>query len=188
MPSKNQFFFLWLISHDRLSTRDFLIKRKVDVPTTCLFCDENESIARLFLHCSFVKTVWSEISNKLHWFFSMPADTSAVLQAQNLLQHNKASNVVWNMIPAAILWNIWKEHNGRVFPDTSHNARAVAKKVVYCLFTWALTFKKFESVNASYVMKDWCNIYFHSNLVWQHVIHLVLFLFLFLLCILFRTV
>ncbi|XP_026442407.1 uncharacterized protein LOC113341915 [Papaver somniferum] len=117
-------FFLWLIAHKRLSTRDFLIRRGVNVPADCLFCDEVESCSHLLLHCNFARKIWEEFFN---------------------------------------FWCISKERNAKVFTDKRSTARIVVKKAIYCLFTWALAIKDFESLNCSDVMKDWNKLYFDPH-------------------------
>jgi hypothetical protein len=37
-------FFLWLISKNKILTRDNLEKRRQVEDSSCLFCDENESV------------------------------------------------------------------------------------------------------------------------------------------------
>lgn len=40
--------FLWLLTHNKLMTRDNLRKRHIIKPLDCVFCSENESIHHLF--------------------------------------------------------------------------------------------------------------------------------------------
>jgi hypothetical protein len=49
-PSRVQ-FFLWLLSKNKLLTRDNLAKRKNISDPTCVLCSENESIIHLFFGC-----------------------------------------------------------------------------------------------------------------------------------------
>jgi hypothetical protein len=44
-------FFLWLLSNNKLLTRDNLEKRSKVEDITCLFCQEPESVAHLFFGC-----------------------------------------------------------------------------------------------------------------------------------------
>jgi hypothetical protein len=39
--------FLWLLSHNKLMTRDNLLKRKMNKPMCCIFCSKDESIVHL---------------------------------------------------------------------------------------------------------------------------------------------
>lgn len=41
--------FLWLVSHNRIMTRDNLKKRNIKKPEGCVFCSEKEIIHHLFL-------------------------------------------------------------------------------------------------------------------------------------------
>ena len=51
-------FFLWLLSNNRLLTRDNFAKRRDVSDPTCLFCNEKESISRLFFECCVARNVW----------------------------------------------------------------------------------------------------------------------------------
>jgi hypothetical protein len=44
-------FFLWLIAHNKLLTRDNLCKRQHVDDLTCLFCNEEETCSHLFCDC-----------------------------------------------------------------------------------------------------------------------------------------
>ncbi|XP_021603210.1 uncharacterized protein LOC110608295 [Manihot esculenta] len=43
--------FLWRAYRGVFPTRDILLRRGIHVPATCLFCDHDESISHVFLHC-----------------------------------------------------------------------------------------------------------------------------------------
>jgi len=55
-------FFLWLLSHNRLLTRDNLARRREVSDPSCLFCNERESISHLFFQCCVAKHVWAAFS------------------------------------------------------------------------------------------------------------------------------
>lgn len=58
-------FFLWLLSKNKLLTRDNLsLRRKVE-DQTCLFCLEQESVQHLFFDCAVAKQVWVLLSENL---------------------------------------------------------------------------------------------------------------------------
>jgi hypothetical protein len=55
-------YFMWLLSKNKLLTRDNLSKRsKVEDPT-CLLCNERESIQHLFFSCAVAKQLWHVLS------------------------------------------------------------------------------------------------------------------------------
>ncbi|XP_026383952.1 uncharacterized protein LOC113279473 [Papaver somniferum] len=156
-------FFLWLLAYNRMPTIDLLRRRNIDVPADFLFCNETESSSHLLLHCSFARQIWSHFMRHINWFFSMPADIVSMLHFWVLVQSNNVVNAVWNLIPAAIMWSIWKERNARAFSDKRSNARSVSNKEIYNLFSWSLDLKDFENVGSAEVMKNWYNIYFNSS-------------------------
>jgi hypothetical protein len=55
-------YFLWLISKNKLLTRDNLSKRRKVEDPTCLFCNERESIQHLFFSCAIAKQLWHVLS------------------------------------------------------------------------------------------------------------------------------
>lgn len=58
-------FFLWLLSKNRLLTRDNLVKRRDVSDPSCLFCNEHESIPHLFFECFVARNIWHIISDLL---------------------------------------------------------------------------------------------------------------------------
>jgi hypothetical protein len=59
-------FFLWLLSNDRLLTRDNVAKRRNVNDPACLFCSEPESITHLFFDCCVAKNIWLIVSEVLN--------------------------------------------------------------------------------------------------------------------------
>lgn len=64
-------FFLWLLSNNKLLTRDNLVKRRTVNDPSCLFCEEGESINHLFFQCCVAVNVWEFVSA----YFSRTIDT-----------------------------------------------------------------------------------------------------------------
>jgi len=58
--------FLWLLSKNRILTRDNLAKRRELADQTCLFCTERESVDHLFFHCSVAKRLWRVVLSILN--------------------------------------------------------------------------------------------------------------------------
>jgi hypothetical protein len=57
-------FFLWLLSKDKILTRNNLSKRQ-NVADSCLFCGEEESVAHLFFKCVVAMKAWGVMSEVL---------------------------------------------------------------------------------------------------------------------------
>lgn len=62
IPQKYIYIFLWLMSHNKLLTKDNLLKRNIVKPSSCAYYNENVSINHLLFDCVVAKCVWVEIS------------------------------------------------------------------------------------------------------------------------------
>uniref|UniRef100_A0A0A8Y3J5 Reverse transcriptase zinc-binding domain-containing protein n=1 Tax=Arundo donax TaxID=35708 RepID=A0A0A8Y3J5_ARUDO len=54
--------FLWLLSKNRVLTRDNLAKRQFVNDKTCLFCSEEDTVFHLFFGCVVSARMWNELS------------------------------------------------------------------------------------------------------------------------------
>jgi hypothetical protein len=94
-------FFLWLLFHNKLLSRDNLVKRQNVDDLTCVFCNEVESYQHLFFDCVVASKLWKEIGLAL----------GLMIQVTNLsdvtaLWNDKKNNALFNMIFAATLRTI----------------------------------------------------------------------------------
>ena len=102
-------FFLWLLSCNRLLTRDNLKKRRDVSDPTCLFCSEQESISHLFFECIVAVNVWRIISEVLG--VDVGSDYESV--AKFWIANKK--HVITNVVSSAVLWSLWKLRNELCF-------------------------------------------------------------------------
>jgi len=56
-------FFLWLLSKNKVLTRDNLSKRRKLDDVSCLFCCELESVLHLFFECAVATQLWCVLSD-----------------------------------------------------------------------------------------------------------------------------
>jgi hypothetical protein len=89
-------FFLWLLSNNRLLTRDNLEKRQSLDKNKCLFCEEKETIDHLFFECVVAKQSWLIVSEIVG--FSIGMDYESV--AKRWLCNKKF--VIVNVISSAV--------------------------------------------------------------------------------------
>jgi zinc-binding in reverse transcriptase len=107
--------FLWLISKNKILTKDNLRKRGWIGDSKCVFCQEDETINHLFLHCSNA-CLWSWLSNYNNFNFCISSieelwtiDYSIPFKDSNLCE----------IIRGAFLWVIWKERNKIIFQQSN---------------------------------------------------------------------
>ena len=130
-------FFLWTIVRDGILTIDNLVKEKLPLVYWCYLCRcDEETVDRLLLHCKFAHTLWSEVFLMfvVQWVISYTV-ASLLFTWRNWL--GKYSSNVWNMVPACLMWLVWKEHNARTFEDIEKPIELLKTSVARTLFEWS---------------------------------------------------
>lgn len=104
--------FLWLLTKNKVLTRDNLsIKRKVE-DKTCLFCCELETVNHLFFDCTVARQLWAGITVVFNIHLEPTLDSVGKFWLSN------KRNCVFNIIASAALWISWKLRNELRFQNT----------------------------------------------------------------------
>jgi hypothetical protein len=96
--------FLWLLSKNKILTRDNLAKRQKLEVETCLFCNDKETVQHLFFDCVVAQLLWDFISQALN----LNLKTFDDIGSKWLSNKNFAAV---NIISSATLWCLWKLRN-----------------------------------------------------------------------------
>ena len=129
-------FFLWTAARGGILTIENLVKNLPFVNWCCLcWCDE-EIVDHLLLHCKFAHVLWSEVFLMFGVKWVMPSTVVPLLFAWRNWLGNYSSNV-WNMIPACLMWLVWKECNARTFEDIERPIDPLKTLLVRTLFEWS---------------------------------------------------
>lgn len=96
----------------RLPTRAHLLHQHITDSSTCPFCTEMEDQDHLFLGCFQAQEVWERV----------PAlDVSELGRIEDIWDSpgicHMGSGTTHTTAITALLWNIWKRRNGKVFKD-----------------------------------------------------------------------
>jgi hypothetical protein len=91
-------FFLWLLSNNKILTRDKLDKRMNLADNTCVFCSEPESVCHLFYGCVVAKRAWQLVSESIG--FQVGVDYELIAKPWLC---NKIFGVI-NMITSVVYW------------------------------------------------------------------------------------
>jgi len=130
-------FFLWLLSHNRILTRDNLQKRRDVSDPTCLFCSEQESIRHLFFDCCVAVSVWSLVAEVLGENIGADYESVAKLWVAN------KKHLVTNVISSAVLWSLWKLRNEICFQGVFWlGTKMVLIRIAKMLRGWFSMFKR----------------------------------------------
>jgi hypothetical protein len=104
--------FSWILSKNKLLTRDNLGKRRKVENDLCLFCDEKESVQHLFFDCVVSKQLWCCLSKIFQVHLGDSLDSVGRFWLSN------KQNGVLNMVSSAAFWSVWKLRNDICFQRT----------------------------------------------------------------------
>jgi hypothetical protein len=108
VPSRVQ-FFLWLLSKNKVLTRDNLSIRRHVEDKSCLFCCELETVNHLFFECVIGKQMWSHLSE----IFDRQLGIDFFSIGQLWISNRKF--LLCNIFCAIALWGLWKLRNNLCF-------------------------------------------------------------------------
>jgi hypothetical protein len=133
MPLKIK-IFVWLLKQNRILTKDNLCKKGWNGDKSCVFCQEEETVNHLFLHCQFVRCLWNWIAN--YNGFTFGCATIAELWDIDGYIPMKDPNVV-EMIRGAVLWCVWLERNRLIFRGaTAKSLQNIGAQIISLVKFW----------------------------------------------------
>ena len=103
-------FFAWLILHDRINTKDMLLRRNWHVTDThvCILCAAqiHDDWRHLFFNCVFSSRIWNFL--QIPW---SPGNTAETLRYAK----KHFAGPCFTEIVILACWGIWKQRNGWIF-------------------------------------------------------------------------
>lgn len=107
---------MWFLYRKVIRTKDNLKKRNWQGCEKCCFCNDNETIEHLFIHCPLAKIMWRIV----HISFNIASPTSITNLFSTWLQGvSKDVKVQIRVGACALLWAIWSTRNDFVFNKSS---------------------------------------------------------------------
>lgn len=94
-------YFLWLLSKNKLLTRDNLSRRKKLMTSLVFFWYKEETVHHLFFYCAIASQLWS-------YFFELFGNVGNNFLSIGQMWLSSSKFIVCNMFGAAALWGIWK--------------------------------------------------------------------------------
>ena len=117
-------------------TIDHLIKKcQFLVNRCCLCCCDGESVDHLLLHCKFSHALWCEVFVVFGIQWVMPRSVKSFF----FIWRNwfgKHLSIIWNMVPACLMWLVWQERNARIFEDKARTLEHLICLLSRTLFLW----------------------------------------------------
>ena len=112
--------FLCLLLQHRISTRDFLVRRRLFnlSQATCHICNINIKImTHFFLHCYASWRLWQCFMNWFGISWCMPESIVHVILQWSDLVKGRFQRRTLTMQPCGILWNMQNARNKLIFED-----------------------------------------------------------------------
>lgn len=138
--------FVWMVKLGKIKTGDFMIRIGIlhQHQALCKFCGLClESLNHSLLHCHPAWSTWCKI---LCWWgiqWSTPPNLEALFLWWLSCKTKKSLKVIWNCIPFAILWSIWKMRNEFIFQNKPLNWEELADLIKLRVAFWVKTNWKF---------------------------------------------
>ncbi|CAN1128636.1 Putative ribonuclease H protein At1g65750 [Linum perenne] len=124
-------FFLWRCAKDSLATKANLHKRKCSLDDTCPICQRpKENTWHCLFTCPHAREVWSSLSPTTSFSLSETDFAQWIFPCFSMAGEQETRRM------AAILWNIWKSRNEKVFRGTDPNLFATSLKVSNDVELW----------------------------------------------------
>eukprot|EP00253_Pinus_taeda_P014925 PITA_14925 len=118
--------FLWLLSHNRILTRDNLRKRNFSGPSICPNCKQEEETATHLQTCHLGTKLWEKAIFRCQKESWVQGDLKATLRNwKQSPYHSRLLNSLWQLIPGLLMWNIWKERNRRIFKNQTQTLEQI---------------------------------------------------------------
>ncbi|KAG2242137.1 hypothetical protein Bca52824_096021 [Brassica carinata] len=121
-------FLAWIVTLNRLPTRDRLLGWGMNVPSVCLLCSNaDESRSHMFFHCSISREVWTSFFayQSLNPPLSFDGSLNWVLQASP----NKRVKLVCKLLLHAVCYTLWQERNLRLHNSSSRSVHLLIRDV-----------------------------------------------------------
>jgi hypothetical protein len=134
--------FLWTTHKRRIFTNERRAQRGLAASARCPFCSSDEDVEHLFLRCAEVATIW-------HTFDLDEQQIASLPQLEGVWDipppGQPATPRVWRTILLAVMWNIWKRRNNKVFNSVDEPATLVLRCCASDIDLWSHRCKNAES-------------------------------------------
>ena len=154
-------FFTWCVSHSKILSIENLQKRGWFLTNRCYLCMKNlETVDHLLIHCEFTRFCWDTFLLKFGIAIAAPGTCLELLKSWSSAPLKKRGKILWNLLPAAIWWNIWAERNNRAFNNKAKTKQQVNLDIIASLINWSSTSKSMGGIRLESVISQWENFQF----------------------------
>ncbi|XP_020264999.1 uncharacterized protein LOC109840677 [Asparagus officinalis] len=133
IPSKVR-FFMWLLTLNKLHTKDNLLSKGWQGDNICSFCGlTEESRDHLFYSCSLSLHVWRHFT-EYYLPFQWPSCFTNLLKSVEQLNGKKGH--LWRTILSSVCWHIWLARNKFIFEHTNFSFKSIINLSISGVYDW----------------------------------------------------
>lgn len=123
--------------------------------SSCPLCGlVDEMIDHLLATCPMTWKLWSYFSNLMGVSWVCPGSWVGLLMSWLFPSLGARRRLAWIMIPATIIWTIWKERIARIFEGKSLQFSELLEKTKWSLCVWLCTNKEFKDLKAGDLLQS----------------------------------
>lgn len=110
-----------------------------------------ESLNHLFLKCTFSRAVWSYFLGNLNIAWVMPREVVDLFGSWVINGLGERRRGLWRCLCHAVIWNLWKERNSRIFEETLKPSSEVIDSTIRDVGNWLFASNMFQGLS----LMDW---------------------------------
>lgn len=149
-------FFIWLVHHNSILTQDVLMGRGRPMANRCIMCKlEAETTNHLLLHCPVATKIWNFFYDAFGVYWAQGEAVQMVFLEKKTKIFSTKGNFMWDVLPFAICWCIWKERNSRTFEGKELKTDRIIQEIKATILYWAIPFKALEGIHFEDLMCRW---------------------------------
>lgn len=121
-------FIAWVVSWNRLHTRDRLRSWGLNIPSICLLCsNQDETRDHLFFECTYSLAIWSFFT--LRTYLTPPGQFMDCLIWIQTASRNKNLSLIIKLLFQACIYSIWRERNRRLHSSNLRSTDVLIKEI-----------------------------------------------------------
>ncbi|XP_077223398.1 uncharacterized protein LOC143857010 [Tasmannia lanceolata] len=118
--------FPWTVAYKAIKTCDRLKKRCFQMASWCVLCrKEEETIDHLLLQCQMAHVLWTNLLRSFNMKWVFRRSIRSVILNWKGGRFGSVGDLLWKLVPYALIWNIWKERNNRIFQGKERCVRGI---------------------------------------------------------------
>lgn len=154
---------VWYAVHGKLNSLDMLNHKGMNLYSSCALCgDSPETQDHLLLHCRIATKIWSAVTPAHNWSWVLSASVLALSHTWSYNFGSITGNVVWDVIPAAVFWTLWRERDCRIFEDkyTYKTDGKLCDNAKHLILSWMVAAKHGVQAMFAYSICNWDTIFY----------------------------